>query len=99
MNDLKRTVPLGKEKTVRIGDRKFCLFHRDSGFTITDHLCPHNGFSLAGGTFNNSNEIVCPLHGYRFNLKDGKECQSRTPDLGIHQLSVKKDGVYLGIVE
>ena len=32
--------------------------------------CPHEGGSLAGGAVE-GDEVSCPLHGYRFNLKTG----------------------------
>ncbi len=32
--------------------------------------CPHEGGSLAGGLIE-GDEVICPLHGYRFNVKTG----------------------------
>ena len=83
---------------VRIGERRICIFHLDAGFKAFDNLCPHNGHSLLEGTTNYLGEVVCPLHGYRFSLKDGKESESRCSDLTIHQIDITNDGVFLRLI-
>ena len=83
---------------VRIGEKRVCIFHLESGYKVFDNLCPHNGQSLLDGTTNYLEEIVCPLHGYRFNLKDGKECESRSPDLTIHAIEITEHGVFLQLI-
>jgi nitrite reductase (NADH) small subunit len=35
-----------------------------------DNLCPHQGASMGLGEIKGE-EIICPLHQYRFNIKDG----------------------------
>ena len=82
---------------IRIGEKRFCIFHIDSGFKVFDNLCPHNGHSLLEGQVNHLNEIVCPLHGYRFNINDGRECELRTHDLQIHKIEIEPNGVFLNI--
>jgi nitrite reductase/ring-hydroxylating ferredoxin subunit len=80
---------------IRIGERKLCLvLHKDS-FHVFDHLCPHNKHSLFEGIINFQSEVVCPLHAYRFSLKDGMECEGRTAPLKIHSLGFEEAAVYL----
>jgi nitrite reductase/ring-hydroxylating ferredoxin subunit len=94
-SDIQKAIPLGSKKMVRIGEKRVCIFNHDSGFKVFDNLCPHNGHSLLEGTINYLGEVVCPLHGYRFNLKNGKEGESRCRDLIIHQIDITIDGVFL----
>ena len=82
---------------IRLGERKICLFHHQGDFHVFDHLCPHNKHPLFEGAINFQNEIVCPLHAYRFSLKDGKECEHRTAALTIHNLKAEAEGIYLEI--
>lgn len=92
---IQKAIPFGGKKMVRIGEKRVCIFHLESGYKVFDNLCPHNGQSLLDGKLNYLEEIVCPLHGYRYNLNDGKECESRSPDLTIHQIEITERGVFL----
>mgnify|MGYP003624262508 FL=1 len=80
---------------VRIGEKKICLVLNQGEFHAFDHLCPHNQHSLLEGAINYKNEVVCPLHAYRFSLKDGSECEQRTRPLKIHSIKIENDGVFL----
>jgi nitrite reductase/ring-hydroxylating ferredoxin subunit len=98
-NKTKLLTALGPEgrRIVRIGDKKICLFHNDGAFYAFDNLCPHNMHSLLEGKINYLKEVVCPLHGYRYSLRDGRECEGRSGDLSIHKLELRNDGVFLGL--
>lgn len=95
----KLRISLGESgrKIVRIGDRKVCLFLHDNAFYAFDNLCPHNMHSLFEGQVNYLKEVVCPLHGYRYSLTDGRECEGKSGDLIIHSLEVRSEGVFLGL--
>lgn len=95
---LKTAIGGAGKKIIRIGERKVCLFFHDEAFHAFDNLCPHNMHSLLEGNINYLKEIVCPLHGHRFSLKDGRECEGKSGDLKIHSIEVRQDGVYLGLV-
>ena len=95
---LNRVIPKGAKKMVRIGEKRVCIFHLADGFKVFDNLCPHNGHSLLDGDVNYLEEIVCPLHGYRYSLNDGRECQSRTNDLQLHELQISDEGVFLRLI-
>lgn len=86
-------------KMLRVGDRRLCLFRNGQHFHVFDNLCPHNKHSLFEGNINFQDEIVCPLHGYRYKLKDGLECDGRSGALTIHALDIRSDGVFLGLNE
>ncbi len=96
---LKTAIPLGTKKMLRIGERRICVFHHESGYKVFDNLCPHSGHSLLEGQINAFNEIVCPLHGYRFSLLDGRECEMRTQDLQLHKLEVSEGGAFLLLID
>lgn len=80
---------------IRIGDRKICLMQHEEQYHVFDHLCPHNKHSLFEGLINYQSEVVCPLHSYRFSLKDGVECEHRSAPLIIHKLGYEDLGVFL----
>jgi nitrite reductase/ring-hydroxylating ferredoxin subunit len=80
---------------IRIGERKICLMQHEGQFHVFDHLCPHNKHSLFEGVINFKSEVVCPLHAYRFSLRDGVECEQRTAALKIHELTFEDPAVFL----
>lgn len=92
-------VALGPDakRVVRIGERRVCLFHNAGSYHAFDHLCPHNKHSLLEGSINHLGEVVCPLHGYRYSLKDGRECDSKSGSLTIHRIEIRDEGVFLGL--
>ena len=44
-----------------------------------DEMCPHQMLSLEGGRVRGT-FIMCPHHGARFNLEDGKSLSPLTPN-------------------
>jgi len=93
-----RRIPKGSLQLVKLGERRICIAHSEEGYSAVSDTCPHLGESLSRGSINYLNEVICPLHGYRFKLKDGRECQQRTPDLDIYKIELREDGLFLGVV-
>lgn len=73
-------VPLLKIKKLSIHNQTYCITQTAEGFVIFDQQCPHSGHDLSGGAINVHNEVVCPSHAYRFNLKTG---ESNRPCAGL----------------
>ncbi len=90
-------IPLGHLQLVRIGERRICIAHTDRGFHAVSDVCPHLSESLSKGSTNYLNEVICPWHGYRFNLEHGQECQNRTKPLLIYKIELRDDGLFLGV--
>jgi 3-phenylpropionate/trans-cinnamate dioxygenase ferredoxin subunit len=86
-----------KPQLVIIGDKRICLVLRDHEFYAVSDRCTHNGESLSKGKVNFAGEIVCPWHGYQFNLRSGREWQERSQDLVTFPIREEADGLYIGI--
>jgi len=84
-------------KIVRLGERRICLVKHEGRYHAFDNLCPHNLHSLFEGNINYLGEVICPLHSYRYNLKDGLECEGRSGSLTIHQIEFREEGIFLGV--
>ncbi len=52
------------------GDLAIAVFYVDHTWCAVENRCPHRDVPLDDGAVING-EIVCPLHGARFNLKTG----------------------------
>ncbi len=93
-----KRIPKGKLQLVKIGKQRICIAHTDQGYRAVSDICPHLGESLSRGTINYLYEVICPWHGYRFNLTDGRECERRTPDLEVLKVELREDGLFLGVI-
>lgn len=86
----------GPQLVIAAGHRICLVRHQDAYFAVQDS-CTHNGESLARGRVNHLGEIVCPWHGYRFNLLSGQACDSSCSDLHIYPVRSDETGVYIGL--
>jgi nitrite reductase/ring-hydroxylating ferredoxin subunit len=61
----------GECKTVMAGDRELALANVGGKFFACDNVCPHQGGPLGEGILDGE-LLVCPWHGWRFNVTTGK---------------------------
>ena len=76
---------------------RICLVLKEGHVYAVEDKCPHNGESLSKGTINFVDEIVCPWHGQRFDLKTGRECAERSRDLITYPIKIEAEGVFIGL--
>jgi nitrite reductase/ring-hydroxylating ferredoxin subunit len=77
---------------------QLCLIRFDSQLYVTEKSCPHSGGIMSSGKVNYLGELVCPMHAYRFNLKNGREAENRCKNLKTHPVYSTKEGVFVHIV-
>jgi nitrite reductase/ring-hydroxylating ferredoxin subunit len=63
-------IPDGSGKCVEVAGRRVALFNLDGTFFAIDDECTHSGGPLCEGTIEGE-EIECPWHMGRFNIKTG----------------------------
>jgi len=80
-----------------VNEKRICLVRQGNSFSAVSNSCTHNGESLSKGKVNFSNEIVCPWHGYQFDLRTGREYQQRSADLETYPIKIEADGVFIGL--
>jgi len=91
----RETIPHNNSKLVIIGEKRICLSNINDAFYAIQDLCPHSGHSLSQGKINYLNEVVCPLHGYRFSLKDGQEGDHKCKDVQTYRVKVDEEGLFI----
>ena len=60
----------GASKALVIGGVEVVVFRRGERLYALENACPHAGAALAGGELS-GDEVVCPVHGHRFDIKTG----------------------------
>src|SRR5690242_17577548 len=71
-------VPLREGRAVTVGDSEIALFHLDGRFLTIENQCPHKGGPLCDGIVSGTT-VVCPLHGWRFDLESGMAARASLP--------------------
>jgi nitrite reductase/ring-hydroxylating ferredoxin subunit len=88
-------IPHATIQLTKIGDKKVCITRKGESFFVFEELCPHRLASLAQGRINSKNEVICPLHEYRFDLETGNVMAGSCPNLKIYKNSLEDDGLHI----
>ena len=91
----KSVVPKDKLKKIITREYTLCLVHTKEGFFAIEDACPHMHASLSKGRVTPFNEVVCPLHSYRFDLTNGMECQNRSRDARTFSVELNEEGLFI----
>ena len=85
-------IPVGEGRTFAVDGAQIAVFRlRDDSLRAIDAVCPHKGGPLADGLADDQ-MVVCPLHGYTFDMCTGSEAGGT--DLSVRSYEVSAvDGV------
>jgi glutamate synthase domain-containing protein 2 len=96
LNDLKGD---GK-KCANAGGRQIALVRMDGGYHAVDNRCPHRQGQLCDGSVKqDKGEIVCPLHGWNFDLKTGVSPYDPKDRVKTFNVEERTDGIYVEVKE
>lgn len=59
-------------RTIKINDNDIALFNLNGEFFAIQNTCPHRGGPLGEGSLDEDGVVICPWHGYSFNVKTGE---------------------------
>jgi len=71
-----RALPEGEARKVALGDplaggKELVLCRVEGALYAIDASCPHEGGRISAGRLLEGQFVVCPLHGYKFDPKNG----------------------------
>lgn len=64
-------IPEGTGRAVSLEGVEVAVFNVGGAFYAIENTCPHRGASLGEGALKGE-EVICPLHGWQFNVKTGR---------------------------
>lgn len=77
--------------------KKICIGrHGDEVFAFA-YKCPHAGGILADGYIDALGNVVCPVHRYKFDMKNGRNVSGEGYYLTHWPVEQREDGVYVGM--
>jgi nitrite reductase/ring-hydroxylating ferredoxin subunit len=80
---------------IDIQGKIICIARHNNRVFACTQKCPHAGGSLAEGYIDVVGNLVCPLHKYKFSLKNGRNISGEGYYLKTFRLEEKKDGVFV----
>ena len=64
-------IPAGDYASVEVDGTFVAVFNIDGEFLAVEDVCTHDGGGLSGGAVE-GDQVICPRHGARFCLRDGR---------------------------
>jgi nitrite reductase (NADH) small subunit len=81
-------IPVGEGRTFVVDGDQIAVFRlRDGSLRAIDAVCPHKGGPLADGLADDR-VVVCPLHGYTFDMCTGNEAGGADMTIRSYPVSV-----------
>jgi nitrite reductase (NADH) small subunit len=88
-------IPPGEGRVFRVSETDIAVFRlRDGKIYATQSTCPHRGGPLADGLAG-SGKILCPLHGFAFELATGQPVDNPCAQLRTYTVVVNGTGEIL----
>jgi ferredoxin-nitrite reductase len=81
----------GSAKLVRVKSDEIAVFKHQGQLCALQNSCPHEGGQLSAGWIE-GDEVVCPLHGYKFNVKTGACSTDAKLKAKTFKLAARGDG-------
>jgi 3-phenylpropionate/trans-cinnamate dioxygenase ferredoxin subunit len=90
------------EKELRVmtaGPREICITSWEGRIYAFSGKCPHAGGCLGEGYMDGRGNVVCPVHGYRYKVKNGYNSSGEGFYLRTFIVESRQDGIYVGLPE
>jgi nitrite reductase (NADH) small subunit len=91
---LTENIPPLEGRSVRLGEQEVAIFNLNGRFVTIENRCPHQGGPLCDGIVSGTT-VVCPLHGWRFDLDSGSAIRASLPACVTTFPTRVEDGVIL----
>ena len=90
----------GEAICVQAGGVRLALVRTGGSYHALENLCPHRGGQICDGSVDaEKNEIVCPLHGWNFDINTGASPYNPQDRIRKYRAESRDDGVYVEIPE
>lgn len=83
--------------SVEVEGRKICIAKFEKKVFAFAHTCPHAGGFLSEGEIDMSGNLICPLHQYKFDMKNGRNISGEGYYLKHWPMEFRADGIYIGL--
>ena len=85
-------IPVGRGKTVSLGEKRIALFNVDGVFYAIDDTCLHRGGRLGEGELEGC-VVTCPWHGWKYDIRTGEMTMNPAARVNCYQARVESGDV------
>ena len=82
---------------MKVKGKTICLGRKGEEVFAFAHKCPHASGIMADGFIDALGYITCPLHRYKFDIRNGRNVSGEGYYLKTWPVLQKEDGVYVGM--
>ena len=80
-----------------VNGKKICIGKFKEGVFAFAYKCPHAGGLLAEGYIDALGNIVCPIHRYKYDMKNGRNITGEGYYLKNWPVEIRESGVFVGL--
>jgi nitrite reductase (NADH) small subunit len=91
-------IPPLEGRSVVVGGVEVAIFNLRDRFVTIENRCPHKGGPLCDGIVSGTT-VVCPLHGWRFDLETGLAVRASLPSCVTTFPTRVEDGIVMVDIE
>jgi nitrite reductase/ring-hydroxylating ferredoxin subunit len=84
---------------VEVNGKKICIGKFKEGVFAFAYKCPHAGGLLADGYIDALGNVVCPIHRYKYDMKNGRNTTGEGYYLKNWPVEIRENGIFLGMEE
>lgn len=88
------SIPPQEGRSVTVGGKELAIFNLGGRFATIENQCPHKAGPLCDGIVSGT-VVVCPLHGWRFDLNSGMAVRASLPACVTTFPTRVEDGIVL----
>jgi 3-phenylpropionate/trans-cinnamate dioxygenase ferredoxin subunit len=81
---------------LEVEDKKITLARFKEGYFAFAQKCPHASGRMAQGYINPLGQVVCPLHRYAFDMKNGRNTTGEGYFLKTYPVELRPEGIFIG---
>jgi 3-phenylpropionate/trans-cinnamate dioxygenase ferredoxin subunit len=83
---------------MEIAEKTICIAKFKDNLYGFQPLCPHAGAKMVMGYIDMQGNAVCPLHRFKFALKNGYNVTGEGYNMKTYPVELREDGVFVGLV-
>jgi nitrite reductase/ring-hydroxylating ferredoxin subunit len=83
---------------IEVKEKQMCLAKYNNELFVFAFQCPHAGGFLIDGYIDAQGNVVCPIHEYKYSIKNGRNVSGEGYYLKHWPVEIRDDGIYIGMV-
>jgi 3-phenylpropionate/trans-cinnamate dioxygenase ferredoxin subunit len=84
---------------VEVANKKICITRVDGQWHGFAYKCPHASGIMANGNLDSDGNIICPVHRYRFSLKNGRNTSGEGYFLKTYPIEWREGALFVGLAQ